>query len=235
MARGSGGAVRDRPKARWPYEEDGGWRSIAPKCIPPSRRGEYASHVGTDVELGKLLETHKSELKTIAEAAGSGNQEKLVDAVSTLVVSLATGNPLLGLLAPLGRKGIARAFGSSVNVALTRELVVLKEAEERRNFLSQIDEVLEALVGQALIQLVRAQHNVRDEILEVLGGVRRDLEAFRKDFAERVASASETVTGDRVVVRDGALGIRVCASTTKRVVFQHMTVMGTGSVGIDLE
>lgn len=47
--------------------------------------------------MGKLLETYESELKRIAEEAGSGNQEKLVDAVSTLVVSLATGNSLLAV------------------------------------------------------------------------------------------------------------------------------------------
>jgi hypothetical protein len=196
---------------------------------------EYASGVSNDVELGKLLETHKGELKTIAEAAGSGNQEKVIDAVSTLAVSLATGNPLLGVLAPLGRKGIARAFGSSVNAALTRELAALEKEEERKKLLGQIDEVVEALVGQALIQLVRSQHGVKDELLEALGGVRRDLEVFRQDFAERVASASETVSGDRLVVREGGLGIRVRATTTKRVVFKHMEVVGAGSVGIDLE
>src|SRR5215510_7578833 len=110
-----------------------------------------------DVELEKLLAAHHGELKTIAEAAGSGNQDKVVDAVSTLAVSLATGNPLLGALAPLGRKGIARAFGNSVNAALTRELAALAKEEERKQLLDQIDEVVEALLGQALIQLVRSQ------------------------------------------------------------------------------
>jgi hypothetical protein len=108
--------------------------------------------VSEDVELKKLLEAHEGELKKVAEAAGSGNQEKVVDAVSTLAVSLATGNPLLGALAPLGRKGIARAFGNSVNAALTRELAALAKEEERKKFLGQIDEVVEALLGQALIR-----------------------------------------------------------------------------------
>jgi hypothetical protein len=35
----------------------------------------------------------------------------VIDAVSSFAVSLATGNPLLAALAPLGRKRIARAFG----------------------------------------------------------------------------------------------------------------------------
>jgi hypothetical protein len=130
--------------------------------------------VSEDVELKKLLEAHEGELKKVAEAAGSGNQEKVVDAVSTLAVSLATDNPLLGALAPLGRKGIARAFGNSVNAALTRELAALAKEEERKKFLGQIDEVVEALLGQALIQLVRSQHGIKDEVLEALAGVEID-------------------------------------------------------------
>ena len=91
------------------------------------------------------------------------------------------------------------------------------------------------LLGQALIQLVRSQHAVKDEVLDALGGVRRDLEAFRQDFAARVASASESVRLDSLVVHGGGLGIRVRATTTKRVVLTHMEVAGAGSVGIDLE
>jgi hypothetical protein len=99
-----------------------------------------------DVELAKLLKEHQGELKTIAEAAGSGNQDKVIDAVSSLAVSLATGNPFLAALAPLRRKGIAQIFGSSVNAVLTRELAALAKDEERRAFLHQIDEVVEALL-----------------------------------------------------------------------------------------
>lgn len=187
-----------------------------------------------DVELEELLKAHKGELKTIAEAAGSGNRDKVIDAVSSLAVSLATGNPLLGALAPLGRKGIARAFGNSVNAALTRELAVLAKDEERRAFLSQIGEVVEALLGQALIQIVRSQHAVKDEVLDALGGMRRDFEAFRNDFASQLATASGTVRVDSLVVHDGGLGVRVAATTSRRVVLRHMVVSGSGSVGIDL-
>jgi hypothetical protein len=188
-----------------------------------------------DIELGSLLEAHKGELKTIAEAAGSGNKEKVIDVATSLVVSIATGNPLLGALSPLGRKGIARAFGNSVNAALTRELDLLKQDEERKQFLGQIDEVVEALLGQALIQMIRSQHAIKGEVLDALGGVRDEFEAFRSDFAARVASASENVRIDTMIVRDGGLGVRVRAGTVKRVVLRHVDVMGRGSVGIDLE
>jgi hypothetical protein len=187
-----------------------------------------------DVELEELLKAHQGELKTIADAAGSGNRDKVVDAVSSLAVSLATGNPLLGVLAPLGRKTIARAFGSSVNAALTRELAALAKDDERQAFLSQIGEVVEALLGQALIQIIRSQHAIKDELLDALGGVRRDFEAFRNDFANQLATASETVRVDSLLVRDGGLGVRVAASTSRRVVLRNMVVSGPGSMGIDL-
>ena len=187
-----------------------------------------------DVELQGLLKAYQGELKTIAEAAGNGNRDKVIDAVSSLAVSLATGNPVLGALAPLGRKGIARAFGNAVNAALTRELAALAKEVERRAFLGQIDEVVEALIGQALIQIVRSQHAVKDELLEALGGVRRDFETFRKEFADQIAKSPESVAVDTLVVREGGLGVRVAATTTRRVVLRHMEVVGAGSVGIDL-
>lgn len=187
-----------------------------------------------DVELKGLLKAHQGELKTIAEAAGSGNRDKVIDAVSSLAISLATGNPVLGALAPLGRKAIARAFGNSVNAALDRELAALAKEEERRAFLGQIDEVIEALLGQALIQMVRSQHAVTDELLEALGGVRRDFETFRAEFADQIAKSAESIAVDTMSVRDGGLGVRVAATTTKRVALRHIEVSGAGSVGIDL-
>jgi hypothetical protein len=202
-----------------------------------SRRPDcgYARGVSENVELEQLLEAHEGELKSIAAAAGAGDHDKVIDAVSSLAVSIATGNPLLGALAPLGRKGIARAFGNSVDAALTRELAALEKEDARKKFLGQIDEVVEVLIGQALIQIVRSQHAVKDDVLDALGGVRRDFEAFRKDFADRLASASESVRVDALVVRDGGLGVRVRATSTRRVVLKHMDVVGAGSVGIDLE
>jgi hypothetical protein len=190
-----------------------------------------------DVELDRLLKAHQGELKAVADAAAAGNRDRTIDAVSTLAVSLATGNPLLGLLAPLGRKGIARAFGSSVNAALTRELAAQASAEERTAFLGQIDLVVEALLGQALIQIVRSQHAVKDELLDALGGLRRDCEAFRNEFAAELASADragDNVRVDSLVVREGGLGVRVAATTTRRVALRHVEVTGPGSVGIEL-
>jgi hypothetical protein len=185
-----------------------------------------------DVELGGLLKEHQGELKSIAEAAGKGDRQKVIDAVSSLTISLATGNPLLGALAPLGRKGVARIFGNAVNAALTRGLAALAKDDERRAFLSQIGDVVEVLLGQALIQIVRSQHSINDEVLESLGGLRRDLEAFRHECSEEIANASENVRVDELIEVEAGIGVRVAATTDKRVVLRHLVVRG--GVGIDL-
>jgi len=190
--------------------------------------------MSADVELKRLLKAHQGELKTIAEAAGTGNRDKVIDAVSSLAISLATGNPVLGALAPLGRKSIARAFGNSVNATLIRELAALAKDEERRAFLGQIDEVIEVLLGQAMIQIVRSQHAVKDELLEVLGGLRHDFEMFRTEFADQIAKTPESVIVDTLMIREGGRGVRVAATTARRVVLRHIEVSGAGSVGIDL-
>jgi hypothetical protein len=185
--------------------------------------------------LGALLKAHQSELKAVAAAAANGDQQKTIDATSSLVVALVTGNPILGALAPLGRKGVARAFGCSVNAALTSALASLAEEDERRTFLNQIGDIVEVLLGQALIQLIRSQHAVKDEVLDALGGMRRDFESFRADFAAQLAAVPESVRVEEIVeVLDGGIGVRVSAATTTRVVLKQLVVRGTGSVGIDL-
>jgi hypothetical protein len=185
-----------------------------------------------DVELAKLLKDHQGQLKAIADAAGSGDRDKVIDAVASLMIALATGNPLVAALAPLGRKGVAQIFGNTVNAALTRELAVLSKNEERWTFLTQIADVVEVLLGQALIQIVKSQHAVNDEVLESLGGMRRDLEMFRREFSEQLTNASENVRVDELVEVEAGIGVRVAAATTKRVVLRHLVVRG--GVGIDL-
>ena len=194
----------------------------------------YHGHMRQDVELARLLEAHKGELKSIADAAADGNRTKAVDATSSLAIALATGNPALGALAPLGRKAIARAFGNSVNAVLTRELAALAKDEERRAFLNQIGEVVEVLLGQTLIQIIQSQHAVSEELLETFGGLRRDLDAFRNDLAAEIASTPEAAHIELAEVAEGAIGVRVAATTSKRVVLKHMVVKGAGSIGIDL-
>src|SRR5579863_5789015 len=114
-------------------------------------------------ELEKLLDAKK--LESIADAAAKGEREKVIDGVASLAVTLATANPYIGALAPLARKGIAKAFGNAADEMFARELEKMTKEEEKQAFLGQIDEIVAALVGQALIQLVRTQHNVTEEVI----------------------------------------------------------------------
>ncbi len=80
---------------------------------------------------------------------------------------------MLGVLAPLGRKGIARAFGSSVKAALTRQLAALKAGGRAQAAPGADHAVMKALLGQALIQLVRSQHAAAlDNYLRAAGWTR---------------------------------------------------------------
>ncbi|MBK9001182.1 MAG: hypothetical protein IPM35_36130 [Myxococcales bacterium] len=168
-------------------------------------------------EIEELLKGREQELASIADAAATGQREKVVDGVASLAVGLATGNPLLAALAPLARKGIARALGNSADEMFRRELAAMEKDEERQKFLSQIDDVVAALVGQALIQLVRNQHAVKDEVLTALGGLRSDFELFRDDFRRRVTEQSEPVA-----MSDDLGDVRIRESTTRSVKSKFM-------------
>lgn len=107
---------------------------------------------------------------------------------------------------------------------LTRELAALAKQDERTTFLNQIAEVMEVLLDQALIQIVRSQHAVKDEILESLGGLRQDFASFRTEFADQLAAARECVRVDQLEVVDGGIGMRMASATTQRVVLQQLLV-----------
>lgn len=188
-----------------------------------------------NVDLERLLEPHSKELTSIAEAAIKGQRDKVIDGVASLAVTLATGNPLIGSLVPLARTGIARALGNAANEMLVRELAKMQADEEKHAFLNQIDEIVAVLIGQAVVQLIRVQHNAKDEVLLALGGVREDFQHFRDDFERQIRESGETVRVDEMVVRDGGTGVQVRASTTKRVRLNYQLVAGKGSTGIVLE
>jgi aminopeptidase N len=190
---------------------------------------------GREFEIEQLLEGHAGELKSIGQAAARGEHDKVIDGVAGLVMTLATGNPLVGALVPFARLGVAKAFGNATDAMLRRELATMEKEEERQAFLGQIDEVLAATLGQAVVQLVSVQHHVKDEVLEALGGLRSDFENFRRDFEQRLRTQSESVRVEDLLVQDGGTGVRVRATTLKRVALERVVVTGQGSVGIDLE
>jgi hypothetical protein len=185
-----------------------------------------------DAELGALLEPHKNTLKEIAQGIASGNGIKVASAAATLVAALASGHPEVMLLAPFAEQAIAKAFGRSADAMLGRELAALEAVEDRQKFAAQIAEPIEALIGQALIQLARIQHRTTDEVLENLGGLRDDLAAFREQFTQELDNTAVKV--DRLIVKSGATGVRVSPQAKKCAFISYLEASGNGSIGIDL-
>lgn len=189
-------------------------------------------------DLGELLTKESAVLTKLAEATVDRNQHNVTAGLANLLTALLTDVPVLGTLL---EKTVLRAFANSVNAQLDAELAALAADADRRAFAAQIAEVLEPLIGQALIQIVRSQNNLASEqkqaIVAELGGLRDDLADFRADFARELTAGSlepDTVRLDLINIRDQhSIGIRVGAGTTKRVFVKRMEV-SNGGVGIDL-
>jgi hypothetical protein len=186
-----------------------------------------------DTDLAALLEPHKSTLKDMAQSLAAGDHVKVAASAAVLVTALATGNPQVALLAPFVDKAVAKAFGNSADAMLRRELEAMEKEEERQRFVAQLAEPVEALVGQAIVQLVRVQHNVKDEVLEALGGVREDLAGFREAFARELGDYEVRV--DLAEGESGGVGVRVAAEAKKHVWVKHALGRGPGSTGLVIE
>ena len=182
-----------------------------------------------DVQIRDLLTKHESQIDTLGQRLLAGDDEGFAAAMVGLVTTLASGVPLLGALAD---KVVARAFAGSANAMLRRELAVLQQEEDRRRFVGELGEAVEALIGQALIQLATMQHNVKDELLQALGGVRSDLAEFRTELAGQLGDYSVRLELQEVL--EGGVGVRVSSQSQKRVWITTQRVRGKGSVGIDL-
>jgi len=186
-----------------------------------------------DADLGALLEPHKSTLKDMATSLAAGDHAKLAASAAVLVGALATGSPQVALLAPFAEKAFAKAFGNSADAMLRRELAAMEKEEDRQRFVAQLAEPVEALIGQALIQLVRVQHNVKEEVLEALGGVRSDMAGFREEFAKELGSHEVRV--DLAEGEGGGVGVRVAAGAKKHVWVKRAVGRGPGSTGLVIE
>ena len=189
-------------------------------------------------DLGELLASESKALTTLGVAAIDSDKPKFTAGLANLLTSLVVQVPVLGALV---EKTVLRAFTNSVNAQLDLELAKVQADEDRRAFATQIGDTLEPLIGQALIQLVRAQHNLADEqkrnMTAELGGLRDDLADFRADFAGQLGTATTgaaTVQLERLTVTGASsIGIRVGVNTTKRV-FARRIEVSNGGIGIDL-
>ncbi|WP_437713882.1 hypothetical protein WMF45_48185 [Sorangium sp. So ce448] len=188
-------------------------------------------------DLTTLLKPHETTLQEMAKQLTAGDRAGFIGSTITLVTALATANPHIVLLAPFASKAASRAFSSAADDFFRRQLAQLEAEEGQRAFVSQIADAVELLICQAVLQVVRVQHNVKAELLEALGGVREDFADFRERFQKEIESGGdfgEAVRVDVQTVGGGAIGIRVGANARRRVFVSRMEVAGNGSIGIDL-
>jgi len=184
------------------------------------------------MDLGELVRQHGTELKDISSGLAEGKREKVVAALGTLILGLVTGNPAVGLLSPFIEVGVRRAFANSASRRLDAAIATAKSEEAKAALVAEIAESVEALLGQALIQIVHVKHQTKDEMIEALGGLREEFAAFREDFQNRLDDEGVRVDVQRVC--DGATGIRISQGARAQVWVGEMSISGKGSVGIDV-
>jgi hypothetical protein len=185
----------------------------------------------SDFVLGDEIEKHEGQLEGMTKALTEGKREDFVAEAASLVVSVATEVPVLGsLMKPV----VARAFATSANAVLEKQIAEWRQELDRTDLVQRVAEAIEVLLGQALIQIVRAQHGASEKIIDELGGLRDDLAGFREDFAKRIAATSAEVHVEQELVSGGATGVRVRASSSKAVRIVQRTVTGHGTTGVEI-
>ena len=187
----------------------------------------------TQTEIVTLLERNSSQLETLGTKLIEGKRDECVAALVGLVTGIASGCPLLAALA---KAGVARAFASTATERLLLEYKSYEQQKDRERFIGDMALNVEALLSQAVLQLVRVQHNVHDDVLRALGGLRDDLADFRERFAAALPAAEhEAARLELQEVSGGALGIHVSSRSQQRVFVARQVVSGAGSVGIKLD
>jgi hypothetical protein len=178
-------------------------------------------------EIRELLEPHKAAIQEAGKGLLARNTETVTKSLVGLAVGVATSNPTLGVL---GSEVVAKLFASTATKRLEKAIAEAETEERRQAFIGDVAAPIEALLGEFLIQLVRVQHNVKDELIAALGG-----RAELADYGAEVAAglSKYAVHLERMDVSEGGLGIRVSASGRNAFV-REMSVRGKGSVGIKI-
>lgn len=162
-------------------------------------------------ELMKSIETNQKTIEEVGTKLLARDHDGAIASLVGLTTAVLTGVPGLGGLA---KAATARAFANSATAKLRAELEALEREERQREFLGNLGQAVETLLGQALIQIGRMQHAIKDETLEALGGVRKDLQDFRERFEHELKTANQEaqhadVHIGRVEAHDEATGVRI--------------------------
>jgi flagellar biosynthesis component FlhA len=182
-------------------------------------------------ELATLIKEQKSNLEAVGTGLVERKGEKVVTALAAMVLAVVTGHPEILVLTPFLQEGVRKAFAATAARKLEKAIAELSAEEEKAKFAAQIAEPIEALLGQALIQMVRVQDRSKEEIIDALGGLREDLADFRQDLKDKLDDDGVHID----LVRVGEHGTGIVLSTGARVSIRikEMKVSGPGSVGID--
>lgn len=183
-------------------------------------------------ELAALIKEQKSNLEAVGTGLVERKGEKVATAIAATVLAVVTGHPEIAVLSPFLQEGVRRAFASTATRRLEKAIAEMKAEDDKAAFAAQIAEPIEALLGQALIQMVRVQHRTKDEVLDALGGLRKEFADFREELQDRLDD--EGVHIDIQRVREGATGVRISEGARASIWIKEMTVSGEGSIGIDV-
>ena len=187
---------------------------------------------GMSIEIAALIKENQSNLEAVGSGLVEGKGETVVTGIMSMVLAMVTGHPEIAVLAPFLQEGVRRAFASTATRQFEKALAEMKAEDEKAAFAAKIAEPIEALIGQSLIQMVKVQHRTKDEVIDALGGLRKEFADFREQLQDRLDDAGVKIDVQRV--REGATGVRISEGARASVWIKEMTVSGEGSIGIDL-
>jgi hypothetical protein len=182
-----------------------------------------------ELELSDLLQKERAAIEKVGEDLLAGKKEEVAAGLGGLFVSVLSGVPALGGLA---KGALAVLFASPANVVLEKQVEQWREEQDHQRFVQDLSDVIEALIGQALVQIVRSQKRESEDVVAALGGLREDLATFREEVGERMTTFDLHVQLQEV--SEGAIGIRVSGSSRKRVFVDRLVVRGGRTVGIEM-
>src|SRR4051812_32549386 len=134
-------------------------------------------------EIRQRLENCEKEIEEIGSSLIAGKRHEVVPALAGLAVSVFSGLPVVG---GLTKAALTEVFAAPANEVLDQQIAEWRQEQKVSAPLSELKDWIEALMGQVVLQLVRSQHNVSEDLAKRLGGARDDLAGFRNDVTAAI-------------------------------------------------
>jgi hypothetical protein len=178
-------------------------------------------------EIRDILDPHKTTICEVGKGLLAGNTEAVATSLFRVALGVATASPALGAL---GSDVVAKIFANTATKRLEKAMADAETEAMRQALVDDISASVEALLGEFLVQLVRVQHRVKEEVVAALGG-RPELADFSTSVAAGLTEYAVHV--ERLDVSERGIGIRV--SDSGRTAFvRELHARGDASVGIEL-